>query len=183
MAALRTSSGWDDARELMLDCRSSSLDSVAGACEAGCNGFAGALALRDGCNLSRTIGGATERSGAGAAAAALAPVEVRLDCGLSCPRHFFSSHSTHRLRPGVTGKPQASHFRRVLKVAGTCACSALLEGGLAIGSSAMDQSSGRFRLLGAGSALAGSCKTSGAVVLSDEGWLAPSAAMGASLDT
>src|SRR3974390_954104 len=37
----------------------------------------------------------------------------------NCPRHFFSSHSTQRVRPAVPGKPQASHFRSPRKMGGT----------------------------------------------------------------
>ncbi len=37
----------------------------------------------------------------------------------SCPRHFFSSHSTHSARPGETGNPQASHFRNARNIGGT----------------------------------------------------------------
>jgi len=37
----------------------------------------------------------------------------------SCPRHFFSSHSTHRERPAETGKPQAWHWCRFLSTGGT----------------------------------------------------------------
>jgi hypothetical protein len=38
---------------------------------------------------------------------------------LNCPRHFFSSHSTHSARPAETGKPQASHFFKFLRIGGT----------------------------------------------------------------
>src|SRR5580700_6219495 len=38
---------------------------------------------------------------------------------LSCPRHFFSSHSTQSMRPADTGKPQASHLRRLRNIGGT----------------------------------------------------------------
>jgi hypothetical protein len=78
----------------------------------------------------------TAGSGAGAAAAenwaavAARAAGTRADgaegfwtCG-SCgprswPRHFFSSHSTHRVRPAETGKPQATHLRRLRKPGGT----------------------------------------------------------------
>src|SRR5215471_9241353 len=35
----------------------------------------------------------------------------RVGRGRSCPRHFFSSHSTQSIRPAETGNPHASHFR------------------------------------------------------------------------
>lgn len=37
----------------------------------------------------------------------------------SCPRHFFSSHSTQSARPAETGNPQASHLRRWRNTGGT----------------------------------------------------------------
>jgi hypothetical protein len=40
-------------------------------------------------------------------------------CGRRWPRHFFSSHSTQKVRPCDTGKPQALHFCRFLKTRGT----------------------------------------------------------------
>src|SRR5215472_11210233 len=40
-------------------------------------------------------------------------------CGRSCPRHFFSSHSTHNVRPADTGNPQASHLRNWRNTGGT----------------------------------------------------------------
>ena len=44
----------------------------------------------------------------------------RLAAGrFNCPRHLFSSHSTHSARPGETGKPQASHVRKFRNTGGT----------------------------------------------------------------
>ncbi len=40
-------------------------------------------------------------------------------CGLNCPRHFFSSHSTQSTRPAEIGNPQASHFRSPRSTGGT----------------------------------------------------------------
>jgi hypothetical protein len=48
-------------------------------------------------------------------ARSLAAAEVSLlslACGLSWPRHFFSSHSTQSTLPAEMGNPQASHFRK-----------------------------------------------------------------------
>jgi hypothetical protein len=55
-----------------------------------------------------------------AAAVAAGMVGRGNDCGrFSCPRHFFSSHSTHKARPAETGKPHASHLRKLRKTGGT----------------------------------------------------------------
>src|SRR5580700_3428101 len=64
---------------------------------------------------------------------------------LSCPRHFFSSHSTHSARPVDTGKPQASHLCSFLNTGGTwlSSASSALPTSLA-GFSAADQNSAFF---------------------------------------
>src|SRR5579863_905102 len=53
------------------------------------------------------------KSTAGSAARPLATA------GKGCPRHCFSSHSTHRVRPSDTGNPQALHFLRFRSIGGT----------------------------------------------------------------
>lgn len=59
------------------------------------------------------------------------------------PRHCFSSHSTHRVRPGETGNPQDWHFCRSRRTGGTAMGAGESEGGLALPSvRAADQNSG-----------------------------------------
>src|SRR5579864_524968 len=66
-------------------------------------------------NARPSLGSAT-----GAAAASVALCRAPPPWGTrSCPRHFFSSHSTHSARPAETGKPQASHLRSPRNTGGT----------------------------------------------------------------
>src|SRR5579864_4754917 len=66
-------------------------------------------------NARPSLGSAT-----GAAAAAVAACRAPPPWGTrSCPRHFFSSHSTQSTRPAEIGKPQASHLRSPRNPGGT----------------------------------------------------------------
>jgi len=40
-------------------------------------------------------------------------------CDRNCPRHFFSSHSTHSRRPAEIGNPHATHLRKSRNTGGT----------------------------------------------------------------
>src|SRR5271155_4229638 len=60
----------------------------------------------------------TANSGGGIVRPALGGSEVA-GCGSGWPRHCFSSHSTQKVRPRDTGKPQAWHFCRFLNTSGT----------------------------------------------------------------
>ena len=53
-------------------------------------------------------------------------------CVMRSPRHCFSSHSTQKVRPCETGKPQASHFCKFLSTGGTARVSVFSRAGLAL---------------------------------------------------
>ena len=64
---------------------------------------------------------------------------------LNCPRHLFSSHSTHSARPGDTGNPQASQVRKFRNTGGTWLWSASAGfSASGTGLDATDQNSGFF---------------------------------------
>src|SRR5271166_5169846 len=69
---------------------------------------------------------------------------------VSWPRHFFSSHSTQRLRPGETGKPQASHLRKFLSTGGMRLWSCTAEGCASLRVSKADHNFAGCCLAGAG---------------------------------
>jgi hypothetical protein len=95
-------------------------NSTAGATACSFGGRASVVAAEAGGTTGLRISVAgTSRAGATAVAAPdAAAIEIARDI-FSCPRHFFSSHSTQSARPAETGKPQASHFRRSRKAGGT----------------------------------------------------------------
>jgi len=76
---------------------------------------------------------------------------------LSCPRHFFSSHSTQSTRPVDTGNPQASHWCSVLNTGGTRLRSASSAwAASAAGFNATDQNNGFFAGAASAAVAAGS---------------------------
>src|SRR5580658_6963498 len=83
--------------------------------DARCAAGTGALPAADCAAANACTSGSTT----GLVTAAAPKVALFREAGFSCPRHFFSSHSTQSMRPADTGKPQASHLRRLLNTGGT----------------------------------------------------------------